>query len=52
LRENELPVLPVGTSTTGRAWPVVPVGVYSESNFQISNRFVSRSVFGCGRHRK
>jgi hypothetical protein len=38
LHENELPVLP-GTGTTGGAWPVVPVGVYSESDFQISNRF-------------
>jgi hypothetical protein len=33
LHENELPVLPVGTGTTGGAWPVVPVGVYSESDF-------------------
>jgi hypothetical protein len=40
------------TGTTGGAWPEVPVGVYSESDFQISNRFVSRSVFGCGKLRK
>jgi hypothetical protein len=46
------PVLPVGTGTTGGPWPVVPVGVYSESDFQISNRFVSRSVFGRGKPRK
>jgi hypothetical protein len=38
--------------TTGGAWPKVPVGVYSESNFQISNRFFSRLVFGRGKLRK
>jgi hypothetical protein len=38
----------VGTSTTGGAWSEVLVGVYSESDFQISNQFVSRSVFECG----
>jgi hypothetical protein len=46
------PELPVGTGTSGEAWPELPVGVYSESNFQISNRFVSRSVFGRGKLRK
>jgi hypothetical protein len=34
------------TGTTGGACPEVPVDVYSESDSQISNRFVSRSVFG------
>jgi hypothetical protein len=42
----------VGTGTTGGVWPEVPVGVYSESDFQIFNRFVSRLVFGRGKYEK
>jgi hypothetical protein len=36
------------TGTTCGAWSEVPVGVYSEFDFQISNRFVFRSVFDVG----
>jgi hypothetical protein len=51
LRENELPVLPVRDQNF--QWgPEVSVGVYFESDFHISNRFVFRSVFGRGKLRK
>jgi hypothetical protein len=51
-RENELPVLSVldryyRWSLTGSM-----LGVYSKSDFQISNRFVSKSVFGHEKLRK
>jgi hypothetical protein len=38
----------VGTGTTGGASPEVSVDIYSESDFQILNRFVSRSVLDVG----
>jgi hypothetical protein len=40
------------TGTTGGAWSEVSVGVYFESDFQISNRFISKSVFEWEKLRK